>query len=510
MDNAINQILNYSFDEAADLYQSVVAANDAKAIAWLGRNDRFFLLTYILNRQDAARPWIFDRCREVERDPDGYLDLWSRFHYKSTLITFAGIIQEVLKNPNITVGIFSKTRPLAKKFLTQIRDEFETNTRLKMLYKDVLWASPKKEASKWSLDEGISVRRGIVSKEPTISAYGLIDGMPTGAHFDLCVYDDVVDMDAVTSPDMIEKVTERWAISLALANEGAPRRWHVGTRYHIFDTYAEIIKRGTVKPRIHLCQDEAGNPTLMSKENLEKVRRDMGPRVYACQMLQNPVAEGQAWFQSNWLCYYTHIDRKMLNVYLIVDPAHSKKDQADSTAIWVVGLGADKRYYLLDGVRDKLNLTERTNTVFRLVQKWNPICVGYERYGLQADIEHIKEAQDRLNYHFRIVELGGNVPKPDRIGKLVPLFEQGLFWLPKEIIYTDYQGVRRNMVQEFIELEYLAYPVAQHDDMLDCLARIVHKVLNAVFPLLEQSRMPRRNSGEKVVANGTGFDPLAY
>lgn len=485
----------------------------------LCRTDLYFLLRYGCNRPDVEKPFLFEKCRAVQFNPDNRLDLWSREHYKSTIITYAKTIQDILAshgdNPlherELTFGIFSHTRPIAKAFLAQIKAEFETNELLKEWFPDVLWKYPTKEAAKWSLDGGISVRRNSNPKEQTVEAWGVVDGQPTSKHFDVLVYDDLVTQESVSNPDQIKKTTDSLALSYNLGAQGGTRRF-IGTRYHYNDTYKEIMDRGTVKPRIFPATKDGkvgGEPVLFSREELEQKRRDMGPYIYACQMLQDPKQDGADGFNERWLRYYSNTPVGTNN-YIVVDPANSKRKDSDYTTIWVIGLGADSNYYVLDMVRDRLNLKERTQAVFDLHRTWQPLAVGYERFGMQSDVEHIEDKMEQLNYRFNLLALGqpgtkqqkryirssgGQMSKEDRIRKLIPVFEQGRIWLPATCYKMNYEGERQDLVDVFINQEYLPFPVGIHPDMLDSLARILDDDLAATFPIQRRStQISRSNS----------------
>lgn len=466
----------------------------------LCRTDLYFLIRYVCGRRDLEHPWLYARCLEVQNSPNGHLDLWAREHRKSTIITFGKTIQDILashgedplehwEGSQPTFGIFSHARPMAKKFLRQIQHELENNGLLKDLFPDILYDKPDREAPVWSLDAGLVVRRDSNPKEATVEAWGLVDGQPIGSHFFGRIYDDVVTRSSVTTPEMIQKTTESWELSADLGIEDGFERY-AGTRYHYNDTYGQMIARKVVDPRIYPATDDGtvtGAPVLLSQEALDGKRRKQGPYTFACQQLLNPQADETQGFKEEWLKYYDdHHDAVGMVIYMVFDPASKKRKKNDYTSGWVIGCGKDQNYYALDMVRDRMNLTQRTQLVMDWHRKYSEMApikgVGYEEYALQADIEHIKDVQEREGYRFDITPLGGSMGNFDRVQRLVPTFEQGRIYLPRSLHKTTYEGRTHDIVQIFINEEYKPFPVGMHADMLDSLSRIHDQKLNVQFP----------------------------
>lgn len=462
----------------------------------LGATDLFFLLVYVMKRKDMVHPWLFERCREVQLDPDDHLDLWARGHYKSTIITFGMTIFDIINNPEITIGIFSHTKAVAKDFVKQIKTELENNKDLPRLWPDIFYNDPAKTSKKWS-EDAIRVIRTTNPKEETVEAHGLVEGMPTGKHFKVLVYDDVVTMDSVNTPEQMAKTTEARRMSSNLGMKGGIKR-RVGTRYHLFDDYSDIIDNGIATPRIRSATvdgTEYGAPVFLTEEELAEKRLD-GPYVFASQQLLNPVADKAMGFRLEWAVRAdTDYNGAMTSLwrFIIVDPASRKPTSTkktrknDYTSMFVIGYGLDEKYRVLDMRRDRMNLSQRTSTLIELHRKWKPGLVAYEDYGMQADIEHIQYVQKQILYEFDITPLGGNINKNLRILRLVPLFENGYksiqdggdgiaksrIIFPTSLNVLDNENKMRDLASEFFAEEYIAFPVLKHDDMIDCLARIV-------------------------------------
>jgi predicted phage terminase large subunit-like protein len=247
---------------------------------------------------------------------------------------------------------------------------------------------------------------------------------------------------------------------------------------------------------------EDGESIYWDEETHRKKRSDMGPFTYAAQILLNPAADSAQGFKREWLRYYTSIKKyDKMNNYILVDSASSKKKGSDYTAMIVVGLGSDGNYYILDMVRDRLNLAERLDRLFELHRKYKPKQVRFERYGMLSDLDAIRGRQEQENYRFDVKEVAGRISKVDRVRRLIPLFEQGKVWLPKSLHVTDWQHISVDLVRALVEEEFLAFPSGVHDDMMDALSRICEPELRLSWPMEKKASDPtpqRRTENSRV------------
>ncbi|MBW3099244.1 hypothetical protein [Pseudohoeflea coraliihabitans] len=522
------------YEGALEFYTTVGPHLSEADRAYLGCVDRYFLFTHILGRHDGLHEWLYDRFREVELEPDYRLDLWAREHYKSTAITYAGAIQEILNDPEITIGVFSHTKIIAQGFVSQIRREFE-KPLMQRLYPDVCWIKPTSEAPVWSATQ-FTVRRQTNPKEATAEAWGLVDGQPTSRHFLLRIYDDVVTRESVSTPEQVKKTTEAWELSDNLG-AGAGRFWMIGTRYSFGDTYGDILGRDILTPRLYPATDNGkidGNPVFLSEEVWEKKKRTQRSTL-AAQMLQNPLSGNERTFEAAWLKAW-EVRPAFVNVYIMADPSRGRNATSDRTAMAVLAVDANNNRYLVDGFCHRMTLSQRWDALKHLHRKWTDmpgvaiVKVGYERYGQQSDDEYFDERMRAESYWLKIEELAwpreGGASKQHRVERLQPDVQYGSLLLPSlvhvpgegtcswkpdleagNMVYTPQRDAtalekrlkergqgylaakplkRLNEKGEVYDLtvelinEMLFFPFATHDDLVDATSRIYD--MDAIAP----------------------------
>lgn len=218
------------------------------------------------------------------------------------------------------------------------------------------------------------------------------------------------------------------------------------------------------------------------EEEIAQTKASLGPYGFAGQYQQNPVPEGGGMFRREWLQYYDKVYPEEFNCYMLVDPAYTKSQTSDYTSVWVIGAGRDGNIYALDMIRDKLNAREKEDLIFSLHQKYKNIQVYYESGGVQRDAEWLRLAMETRNYRFTINETKcpSKLSKEDRIGRLINYFLNHKIYLPRNMYKTNWEGKLIDVVDEFVEQEYLQFNVSKHDDMLDSLSRICD--INIVYP----------------------------
>ena len=129
----------------------------------------------------------------------------------------------------------------------------------------------------------------------------------------------------------------------------------------------------------------------------------------------------------------------------------------------VIGFGSDGRKYVIDFIRDKMKLSEKTSAILELAEKWRPSVIFWEENASVEGGEHIEEVLEKRGWsglEFYAFRQPTSISKEDRIGKLEPDFRAGNIVFPYDRWYKGYDGQERDLVRDFLEDEYLVMTMA--------------------------------------------------
>ena len=394
------------------------------------------------------------------------LILIPRNHLKTKLISVGYSLFRIAEDAKVRILIYSATWQMAVDIVSQIQRQLAKNEKFINLF-----GTLSEGAKEWSQDR---IRLSINDRrEPTVTAAG-IDNNLVGGHYDLIIFDDVVNRDNIGTADQIQKVIRRYNDSLDLLEPGG-QIIVVGTRWHDSDLYGWILSPDNlVLPTYDVMVKQAYEGDLQTGDNFETIwpgkfeRRDLLERLnsegwahFSAQYLNNPVPEQDAIFKRSWFQYYEDLEGKLLNKFMAVDPAISEAKYADYTAMVVVGVDQYNLIYILDVVRARLLPNDIIKEIFRLVNRWQLSSVAIEIVAFQKTLAYsMREEMKRRNKLFHIEEVKPyDRSKDERIKGLQPLYENGKIYHNK-LLPNNY----------FLEDELTRYPRGTHDDCIDALS----------------------------------------
>ena len=459
-------------------------------------------------------------CQDVQENKWGKLWVIAREHFKSTIITCASTLWEILKDPNMTVCIYAYKEDMAAVFLGQIKSWCETNPLLRKLWPDVIWDDPAQgfvklpngRRKEWAwTSRALEFKRTIESKEKTIEAAGIIGSSKTGMHFSHQIFDDTETLKNVETPEAIEKLHGQVSMAFNTGQTEHLEFCFVGTFYARADVYYRMIKDKVFDEAIvQPCVDSEGVSIHFSKKALERKYRNMGPTVFATQMMCDPSFNSTAAFESEWYRSWTP-DATGLNVYTLVDPASGKTGKKhDYTVIVTVGIDSNSNILVLDIIRDKIGLEKKFSALTSIIRLYRPIQLFYEQISMQQDISSMEMLMDKYHTRFAITPFNPSKwgDKHSRIEKLKDKWQVGGVWMPKTAVHSNYEGVAEDMAHTFYTEEYLGYPSIPHDDALDALSSINLLLTEKMLQVPELAISRKKEMTEEV--NEDTYNPMEY
>jgi predicted phage terminase large subunit-like protein len=421
------------------------------------------------------RPFHAAMLAFQEAAADIALQLAPRGYGKSTVLTIARAVYEILRNPNIRILIASNTQHQAEVFLREIKFHLALNEK-------VIDAFGRfQDEGKWDAREILVKPRRSSAKEATVTCVG-VGGPVASRHYDLILADDLVDEENARTEGQREKVRTWYYKTLLPCLEPDGRLFIVGTRYHYLDLYGLLIKNELAgKHQVIRAIAEDGStpwPEKFSLEWLEGRKRDMGSAIFATQY-QNDVElmKGEI-FREEWFrLYEEQPEWELFEHWIGCDPAATRADvllsgKKAETDYWTIVVGARRKekeakggfgreVYVREVWRERCTKQEYVDRLQAMHDRYRPRRVVVEDVAAQ---EYLAQDLEKL---MRVKRLKRTKDKVSRAYDLQGYFENGQILFPAPHLQLD------RAAYTALQDELILFPSADHDDLFDGLQTMV-------------------------------------
>jgi len=353
-------------------------------------------------------PHFLQRIKEIKKSKGLTIDLTTTegnylasgaVCHNSTILGQHYAIWHALRNPNIRIGLISKSSLLSSSFVSKIKNMLETNAKMQMVWPDLI--QPAK-AQKWNNAE-VTLMRSMPLAEATFTALG-VGSTLAGKHFDILIFDDIVDVESRDSAALRRKIWDWFRFvampTLSVSHETAAHV--IGTAYHREDLYHKILlmeaEQGGWKSMIQAAINDDGTSFWEENfplEKLQQIEAMYGPDVFRLQY-QNDVSfssgSGLISVEDFEMSYYEPHEAipDNLDIVMGVDlaaPGTDKSNQHSMFAIAIVGQErGTSRTFLLDFIqRRNLRLVDQRDLVTSFYLRYPHMhSVQIEAYAVQT------------------------------------------------------------------------------------------------------------------------------
>ncbi len=480
------------------------------------RTDLYFLGKEILGYEDAEDVPHKELCAFIEGPEQYKLLVGARGIYKTSFGTIARAIQVLLQDANNRALIVQNTTENACMSVSEIRDHFESNEKLRNLCPGLIPEKVRsKKMTRWS-NSALQLNRPGIYSEPSISAAG-VETQLARRHYTHILGDDVVAASRddlkeggiiILRPEEVEKAIGWYILTmhgLSIIKRDRTKRTQVqfivnrwGVKdfaQHIIDNHLKTKERPDgFAYKVMGTHREDGSllwPGVLSEEELDKIEQSQGSWMKSTQYDCKPYAPSDRGFQPDWNVYWEgkyppgyEDGKRKYRIYALMDIADQLNPANCKTAMVVLFVDEVNHIWVGEAIDEKIDTVAKLKLMRCMINRYEDLNAIHIEENLHKDtLKHVVKndiKEHGIYYGIRPLK-HKNRNKDSRILRLQPHHERGAIHIKKS---------HKHLLQQMRD-----FPFSGEKDLLDALGYIMDFIRGPVTQIkLKKPEYKRTNS----------------